>query len=155
MIHPIDKLIINHEAREWCKLPYTLHPKGCPNYGKKDDCPPSAVLIEDFIDTNGAMSFVSVEFDLASHVKRMLDRHPNWSDRQARCVLYWQPKVNRQLLDDAIDFSYLSLGSVFTLCPEAMGVNVIETAQRCGIPMQVHPVDTIYKVALFGYPRKD
>ncbi|KKK81159.1 hypothetical protein LCGC14_2816310, partial [marine sediment metagenome] len=28
-----NDLIIDHRAREWCKLPYPNHPRGCPNYG--------------------------------------------------------------------------------------------------------------------------
>ena len=151
-IHNVKELIIDYRTREWCKLPYPDHPKGCPNYGKKSGCPPHAPLIEEFVDIHNLIWLVTVEFDLASHVQRMLKLHPKWSNRQARCVLYWQPKVNKELKEAMLRYNHTIWGSVYTLCPEAMGVNVIETARRRGIQIKDFPTDKVYKVALIGYP---
>ncbi len=100
------------------------------------------------------ITLIAVKFDLAGHVKRMMVRNPGWSDRQARCVLYWQAGVNKQLRQEASRFIYHADGSrdmVYTTRPEAMGVNVIATAPHCDIPVQVQPKDTVYKIALVGY----
>jgi predicted metal-binding protein len=146
-----DNLRINWKAREWCKLPYPGHPYGCPNYGHKPSCPPQAPLIHNFINISKPMYLVAVDFDLASHMDSMKSLHPAWSDRQAKCVLYWQPRVNKQLRDVA-RLTVGDSGMVYTTCPEAMGVNVIATAQKVGIPIKTQPTDIVYKIALVGEP---
>jgi len=156
-IKSVVRLCIDIEAREWCKLPYPNHPRGCPNYGKKATCPPGAPLVADYFDLAKPIFLVGVEFDLLAHSTRMLQGHPGWSDRQARCVLYWQPKVNGILKRAADEFcmflvcsSPVPVGIIYTLCPEAMGVNVIATALDCGIPIQVRPAEKVWKIALVG-----
>jgi hypothetical protein len=42
---------------------------------------------------------------------------------------------------------------VYTVRPEAMGVNVIQTARNIGIPIETKPFTTVYKIALVGFPR--
>jgi hypothetical protein len=44
------KPIISYDLREVCLMPYHNHPKGCPNWNKKEGCPPQAEKIEDIID---------------------------------------------------------------------------------------------------------
>jgi len=151
MIHRIDSIHINYKAREWCKLPYPGHPHGCPNYSRKASCPPLAPRIEDFIDISKEMYIVSREFNITEHETKMLKLHPLWSRRQCRCVLYYQPRLNSELLRETVYWARQEgLGDVYALCPEAMGVNVIATAQAVGIPILVHPKDWIYKVSVIG-----
>ena len=142
-----DKLIINHDARKWCVLPYPDHPKGCPNFGKKAICPPKVEYIEDWIKDAIELKIVCVSFDLKEHSDRMMSLHPNWSARQARCLLYWQPKVNKALIAAAEE---MANGYKVTYCPEAMGMDVIKTAQSVGIPIVAPPVDTVHKIALLA-----
>lgn len=142
-----NKLIINSEARAWCVLPYPDHPKGCPNYGKKATCPPQAPFIKDWLGGTGELRFVCVSFNLKEHADRMLWLHPNWSPRQARCLLYWQPRVNKELISLVSTFVHEN-GLKITYCPEAMGVNVIQTARDCGIPIETKPEVMVHKIAL-------
>ena len=148
-------LRINFKARDWCKLPYPNHPRGCPNYGNRYSCPPEATLITEFIDIYKPMYLIAVEFDLANHISRMKHLHPNWSDRQARCVLYWQNKINKELRDECDNFKWLNPDMITTNCPEAMGVNVIATAKRCGLMIELKPKNRVYKIAIAGYPIKE
>ena len=150
ILNVTGKMIIDKQAREWCKLPYPDHPHGCPNYGKKKDCPPQAPFIESFISLSKPHFFVCQRFDLGSWSKQMKEKHPEWSDRQARCCLYWQGHV-RKLLRESVKKN-LRPGMIYTLCHEAMGVNVIKTAKRCGLSISVRPKDIVYKIALMGYP---
>ena len=143
-------MVIDKRAREWCKLPYPDHPKGCLNYGKREDCPPQAPHIETFIDLTKPHYFVCQKFDLGAWANKMKEKHPEWSDRQARCCLYWQGHV-RKLLRANIEKN-LKHGMIFTLCHEAMGVNVIKTAKQCGLDISVRPKNFVYKIALIGYP---
>jgi predicted metal-binding protein len=150
----VQDLRLNAKARLWCTLQYPGHPRGCTNYNKKYTCPPAAPFIQDYLDVQRPITLIAIKFDLAGHIKWMRVRNPSWSDRQVRCVLYWQAGVNKQLRQEACRFIYHADGSrdmVYTTCPEAMGVNVIATAQRCDIPVQVQPKDTVYKIALVGY----
>ena len=140
-------LIIDHRAREWCKLSYPDHPRGCPNYGKKYSCPPQVQLIEEWLSDYRKLWLVCAPFNLAEHVANMFLRHPNWSYRQARCLLYWQPKVNKELQQGTWDFAPDKLNGI-TYCPEGMGVNVIETARLVGLPIETKPMTIVYKIAL-------
>ena len=83
----------------------------------------------------------------------MRENHPAWSDRQLRCVLYWQPKVRKELTMMCKHFQECREGTIFTLTPEAMGVNVIATAEHLGIPIERRPKRLVHKIALVGYPR--
>lgn len=145
-----EKLVIDYRSREWCKLPYPDHKNGCPNYGKKAECPPEAPLIKDFIDLTIPHWFIVVKFNILAHIKRMKEKHPMWSDRQAKCVLYWQGTVRKTLRDECLNFCRSS-NRIFTLLPEAMGVQVIQTAKKIGIPIEVKPKEFIHKIALIGY----
>jgi len=143
---------INYKAREWCKLPYPDHPKGCPNYGHKSTCPPTVPLLETLYDLSKPSYLVVVEFDLAGHVHKMLAKHPDWTERQTRCVLYWQGGVRKQLQAEVDYYLRIIPDLVATLCPEAMGMNVIATAQLAGVPVRVKPEDRVFKIAFLGSP---
>jgi predicted metal-binding protein len=149
IIEVTDKLCLDLRAREWCKLKYPDHPKGCPNYGKKLTCPPLVSLVGEVFDLSKPHWFVIVEFHLFEHFQRMMKLHSNWSERQARCVLYWQGKVNKQLKEAVKQFSW-GKDTTYTLSPEAMGVNVILTLKRLGIPVETKPKNKVLKVALVG-----
>ncbi len=90
-------LKVNYNVRSLCVRPYPGHPKGCPNFGKRETCPPGAPLIEKIIDPGGRTFLIWNIFDLASHVARLKGRHPNWSIRQLECCLYWQSRARKQL----------------------------------------------------------
>ena len=145
-------LVIDYRAREWCKLPYPDHPRGCPNFGQRASCPPEAPLVENHFDLSQPVWLIAVGFDLQHHIGRMRVKHPNWPDRQARCILYWQGSVNKELRS-LTQYLVEGTGRIYTLCPEAMGVQVIKTASRAGVPIRPRPTDYVYKVALAGEPR--
>ncbi len=145
-------LVLDARARKWCKLPYPDHPRGCPNFDKNPECPPNASDVRQRFDLDKPHYFVIQQFDLADHVKRMRARHPDWSERQCRCVLYWQGTVRKRLKQKVAEFIRTHPEMTHTLIPEAMGINVIKTAKNLGIPIQTRPRDTIFKIALVGYP---
>jgi hypothetical protein len=150
MINQITDLRINLKARDWCKLSYPDHPKGCPNYGQRDICPPDAPLINDYFDLSQPLYLISVSFNIAEHINNMLTIHPDWSLKQAKCVLYWQGSIKKKLKIECEEFIKSHPKYSFTICPEAMGVNVITTAQRCDIAVKVKPDDIVYKIAFAG-----
>ena len=94
--------IVSTNTAKLCVLPYPNHPKGCPNFNKKEGCPPNTPLWDSIIKPPYYLFYQ--QFDLQKQEQRMLKRHPRWSKRQARCCLYWQRKVVKSLLDDAWGF---------------------------------------------------
>lgn len=146
------KLLLSNKTAEWCKLPYPDHPDGCPNYGVKEGCPPKAPLIHQFADMSKPMYFMVTTFNLAGHVERMRAIYPGWSDRQARCCLYWQRGVRKELEAESRRAILKGYGAAFNLCPEAMGVNVIRTLKALHVPVETKPKTWVYKVALLCYP---
>ena len=146
-------MVIDKRTRSWCRLPYPGHPDGCPNYGDPGHihCPPTVGHVGDFIDIARPHWFVVLSFNLAAHAAGLKKKHPNWSDRQCRCCLYWQGTVRKQLGIDTIAFMIDKPGTVSTMIPEAMGVNVFRTCHRHGIMLRKNPQNIVYKVALVGY----
>lgn len=155
VVEVTGKLVLNSKAREWCKLPYPNHPHGCPNYNKKDTCPPKVPFLQDIFDLQKPHWFVYTTFDLDNHKAKMKAKHPHWTERQCACVLYWQPKVNKELKDKAKLFLREHRGTTATSCPEAMGVDVISTLKAQGLPIsgKFSDLKTVYKAIFVGYPK--
>ncbi|WP_319525754.1 hypothetical protein [uncultured Desulfosarcina sp.] len=150
-LYPVKRLILSDRAGRWCRLPYPDHPKGCPNYGKTEKCPPKAPAAGDYFDLSRPTWLVHSEFNLASHIARMEKKHPEWTLKQCRCVLYWQPASRRQLkyrIEEALSIVNAD-GS--TLIPEAMGVNVYATARLSGLHLErIRHLEMCRHVALIG-----
>jgi hypothetical protein len=153
LINVTGSLCIEKRAREWCKLPYPGHPNGCPNYGVASDCPPKVCFVNDFMNLLMEHFFIVETFDLSAHAKTMAAVHPEWSEKQCKCCLYWQNGVRKRLRQQCGEFIKQHPGYVFTLIPEAMGVNVFRTAHRHGLMIRKNPT-VVHKVALVGMALK-
>lgn len=149
-VHPV----IEWAVRGLCTRPYPGHPKGCPNFNHKEGCPPQGKLYDEVYDLAKPIYAIFNWFDLKAHKERMNVIHPDWSERQISCCLYWQPTA-RKMLQEQIDevFGVNDLtGYRVEKCPEAMGINVIKTMQQVGISIVFPPKDWVYQVALAGMP---
>ncbi len=156
IIDVTGKLVIDYRAREWCKLPYHNHPNGCPNYGNREDCPPKAEKVENYFNLTLPHWLAIVDFDLESHKNKMKIIHPDWSDYQLKCVLYWQGGVRKKLKELCEDFIFENITEniEYRTCPEAMGVHVISTMKKLGYKISKNIKNTVYKVTLIGYPNE-
>ena len=150
-IIPLNVIYIDERSRDgtWCCAPYPNHPKGCPNFGKRDSCPPHAPKYEDIVDDSAPVFAVIVRFDLVKHAQRMLDRHSHWSRKQCRNVLYWQNTVKKKLRNKSYDLQSVLDGYEVLEIPEANGVNVFKTMAKHGLMLK-HDPDIVYKVMLVG-----
>lgn len=144
--------VVDCSVRHLCRKPYPGHPKGCPNWGKRDSCPPQADLLPNVLDLAAPVYAIWNAFDLASHVARMKEKHPDWSDRQLRCCLYWQGTARAVLRKQIDAFLREHPGLLVLTCPEACGVDVTATMRRAGIDLEWPPVSLAYQVALVGTP---
>ena len=149
---PIKRLVVFKDTgSRFCRLPYPNHPNGCPNYYKKKTCPPFAPMAGVFFDLSKPLYFVHSEFNLEAHAKRMKDKHPEWSERQCRCVLYWQGTSRKQLRKRVYGATELLRTNATTTCPEGMGVNVYMTARLSGLFLQrIRNLNICRHIALLG-----
>lgn len=143
------------EVRHLCAKPYPGHPRGCPNFGKRPMCPPQEPLLYDVFHRIGEFWLVWNRFDLGAHVARMREKHPDWSERQLYCCLYWQPRARKALAAQIREFRIIHPGLKITTCPEAMGVNVTATMRAVGVTLEWPPITSAYQVALAGQAMKE
>lgn len=145
--------IIDLSVRGLCVRRYRGHPRGCPNFGKRNICPPKARLFANVIDTSKPVYCVWNKFDLGVHVDRLRGLHPDWSIHQLECCLYWQGKARKQLRNRIAEVSKrLAFEPVVLTCPEACGVNVTATMKGVGVELEWPPKQFAYQVALMGHP---
>lgn len=149
------KPIINDSVRNLCFKAYRGHPKGCPNFSKRDICPPKAPRIADCFDLSKRVMAVCVHFNIGQHIEKMRVKHPEWSDRQCACCLYWQGTVRKWLRKEvAYNLSRTALFDggelISTDCPEAMGVDVTATMKQSGIILEWPPKKIVRKIAFIG-----
>lgn len=148
LVLKLNEVVVDYRSRSWCKLPYPDHPNGCPNYGKKKNCPPKAPLFEKIVKP--PFTLVGVKFDLEQHVKKMKEKHPEWSERKAKCLLYWQKKVDRQLREACEKIASTIPNSRIVYLPEATGINVFETCRKHGLILERNPKRSVWKIAIIG-----
>ncbi len=160
MFHKVNP-VVDLSVRILCARPYGYnekrysHPKGCPNFNKKDGCPPQAKLITDLLDFTKPIYAIWNIFDFESHCNRMRKLHPEWSQRQVECCLYWQPKARKQLRIEVQRFlrqCKCLLGEHVKIlkCPEANGVNVNATMKSIGHILEWPPKTITYQIVLAG-----
>lgn len=153
-IHYI-KPVIDATVRNLCFRAYPGHKKGCPNFGKRDICPPKAPQIGDYFDLSKRIMAVCIHWNIGQHIEKMKAKHPNWSERQCACCLYWQGTVRKQLRYEVkYNLSRIPLFDggelISTDCPEAMGVDVTATMKSVGIILEWPPKRIVRKIALIG-----
>jgi len=141
-------------VRKLCFRAYPNHPKGCPNYNKKKGCPPSAPLLPETIDLSETVFAIWNVFPFGEHVQKMKDKHPEWSQRQLECCLYWQGTARKQLRAECRRFvEEMGKGWLMSSCPEAQGVNLTDTMRSIGIELEWPPVTVAYQIVLAGRAR--
>ena len=141
--------VFDPSVRSVCTKPYPLHKKGCPNWGKKKGCPPSAPLLPDAFDLTGPCYLIINEFPIGEHVAKMRALHPDWSQRQLECCLYWQGTARKQLKAEIKTFLEAHPGNIYRVetCPEAMGLNVTATMHQAGLKIEWPPVNVARQIA--------
>lgn len=150
MPHRLATPVINTSVRVLCTRPYPGHPHGCPNFNRRDTCPPKAPLLEELLDLDQPVYAVWNCFNLRQHAARMQHLHPQWSDRQVYCCLYWQPTA-RKLLRGQLQVLLRKHKYLLVVpCPEGAGVDVTATMASRKIHLQWPPRTFAYQVALAG-----
>jgi predicted metal-binding protein len=142
--------VIDMEMPKLCQKPYHNHIRGCPNFSHKAGCPPKARPLDTIIDLTQPVYAIYNKFDFGSHVEKMRQKFPNWSEYQVRCVLYWQGTARKQLKEKVKTFQELYPGHIIFFAAEANGVNWTETMKNVGIVLEWPPQKWAYQIALAG-----
>jgi predicted metal-binding protein len=121
--------------------------KGCPNFNKRRSCPPFAPIFDIYFCMDEVWAIWNV-FDFGAHVDRMRLLHPDWSERQLVCCLYWQSKARKSLELEIDSFKISHPNLHVTRVPEAMGVNVTETMRLIGVELEWPPNNFALQIAL-------
>jgi len=144
------KPVVNMKMQDLCLTPYPNHSKGCPNWGKKPGCPPHCKPIGQLIDLEKDVWAVWTRFDLGTHVEKLRGKYPDWTDRQLKCCLYWQPKARVALRQEIALFQKEHPGFEVVTTPEASGVCLTPTMKQVGIELEWPPEHWTYQIILAG-----
>lgn len=136
MIIKIDpaSLEIDKKFQGLCRKPYHGHPKGCPNYGKKEACPPGQPLIGEILDLNENVFLIYTLHNIGYFAEKMMERHPEWNSRQCYNPRYWQGtarKFHKAEREKALQVE----GIERIIWPENHGVNVSKLMEDIGIDL--------------------
>jgi predicted metal-binding protein len=152
LVEDLD-LLYNKNIQDFCKKGYRGHKEGCPNYGKLDNCPPKAPLIDKIINPKLKCKFLGVKFDLHSHREKLRKKHSDWSVWKLNCVLYWQNGVNKELHKVAEEYLIKNKKFVAIKKPEAYGVNITRMLCNKGLLLNWQwPLNEIIKGVLIAEP---
>ena len=141
--------------RRLCTRKYEGHPHGCPNWNSKVLCPPKAPGLTKVIDLERPVYAVASAFNLAAHVERMREKHPDWSDRQLHNCLYWQGTARKRLRGGIDTLLSHHPDLLILVCPEACGLIVGPTVEPIGVKLEWPPKKWDWHVALAGHPQPD
>ncbi len=141
-------MAVSPKARALCARPYPNHPRGCPKLGTCPTCSPRCRLITDVLDLSQPTFVIYTEIPLGKHVAKLKAKHPDWTQRQLECCLYWQTKARQNLLQAIKDLVKLYPSLFIAASPEAMGINVTETMRRAGVQLEWPPAARTYHVVV-------
>lgn len=162
MIVGIDpkRIVFERKIQGLCKMPFYGHSKGCPNFGKKEECPPGLSLIDKSLDFSSDIYVIYTEFALGEFAERMRRAHPDWNGRQCYNPRLWQPTARKMHREDVNEFLNNYLGMIVNGSPEGHGVNVTDLMAKIGITLSwvwppEHRIENkTYRVSLGGLPAK-
>lgn len=146
--------VIDNRVFDYCRMPYNENRKGCPNYGISEKCPPKAGRYDENYRIDSPIYAIIGNYNLEEHVEKMKLLHPDWSERQLRCVLYWQGSARKQLWNEANKWLDDHPEYEATQCPEGQGVNVIRTLSAVGVRLIFPPKKIVNLVVFAAIPKQ-
>ena len=142
--------VIDFSVRGLCCKPYHNHRKGCPNWDKKKGCPPKLLTIDRILDLEKPTYIIYNRYNFLEHTNKMRKLHPDWTDRQVECCLYWQGTARKQLRAEIKRFLVEHRDYYVESCPEGAGVNITETMKQVEVELEWPPKRYSYQVVLAG-----
>ena len=137
MYTQIKNLTYGKKYQNLCRVPYHNHPKGCPNYGKRDDCPPCE-LISDRFDVQNEIYVIFTSYPVGEFAEKLRQAHPEWSEtpRQWYNCIRWQGTARKLHRADLKEFQDRFPDLIVDQNPEALGIDVTEMMRQVGIELE-------------------
>ncbi|MEI6732024.1 MAG: DUF2284 domain-containing protein [archaeon] len=154
-INPQD-IVFERRIQGLCRKPFYGHPHGCPNYGKKEGCPPGLPLIDKMLDFRSNIYVIYTPFNLGEFAERMKQAHPNWNNRQCYNPRIWQPTARKMHRADVTHFLETHECMIVNGSPEGHGVNLTDLMAKIGITLDwkwppEHRIENkTYRISLGG-----
>lgn len=122
-------------ANKLCRQAYYKHPKGCPNYNKREDCPPNTRHIFQQYDPL-SIHILCVKFPFLEYISLKELQHPDWTVRALANQRHWQGHLKAQIRDfwEDIKDEYPQYKLIEN--PEGQGVNLVQTLSQYDINLQ-------------------
>ena len=146
----LQKKNLCSSPRSMCVKCYKGHPKGCPNYNMRKDCPPNELMLDQVFDMDKDFYVIITTFVLKDHINKMKEKHPGWSESMLRNSRYWQGTNRKEHKQDIKEFNLLYPNFSVTKSLEAMGTDVIATLKQIGIELKFPVEELVYRVSLAG-----
>lgn len=144
------EILLDINSPKLCCRPYPNHPRGCPNYGKKTGCPPKVLPLDEVLDFEKEMYVIYTDFNIGKHAEKMKSLHPDWTERQIYCCLYWQPKARKMHKEEIERYKKEKKIGLILSSPEAMGVNVTSLMKKIGVNLEWPPKKITRLVSIGG-----
>jgi len=94
---------------------------------------------------------VYISFDVKGYIEKLRTQHPHWSEEELQDWNLWNRETKEMLAAEIMAFLARHQEYTVVECPEAMGINITETAALAGIPLEwQEPIATIHRIALAG-----
>tara|TARA_Y100000310_G_C20682563_1_gene816837 strand:- start:1351 stop:1878 length:528 start_codon:yes stop_codon:yes gene_type:complete len=136
-----ELILFNKKIQNLCKTPYYNHRRGCPNYGKKNGCPPNQLLIDEVLDFDKDIYVIYTKFCVGEFAEKMKQRHPEWAKypRQWYNPRRWQPRARKIQSNEEkkaiLEYGIDDLNKIVN-SPEAHGVNIGNLMKHIGINLK-------------------
>ena len=119
-----------------CRAPFYRHSKGCPNWNRKEGCPPNVLPINEILDFNKDLYVIYTVFNVGEFAERMRLMHPEWRDypRQWYNPRRWQPAARKLHVKDKYSAMQIGIDTILS-SPEASGVNVTNLMSKINITL--------------------
>jgi predicted metal-binding protein len=152
-IDPTD-IYFAKEIQEMCLRKGGSFPKGCPNYRKKQGCPPNQPLIDEIFDFQKPLYLIYTEFNVKKFADKMRKKHPKWTERQCYNSRYWQSTARKEHKKELERFLNQYPKTMINTSPEANGVNLHSLMLKAtGIKLE-WPPRKISRIVSFGAYKK-
>ncbi|MEI7719341.1 MAG: hypothetical protein WCI72_05715, partial [archaeon] len=112
--------------------------QGCPNYGKKPECPPRKLFSEDY-DLTNSLYLIATDFDLTEHAQRIRKAHLDWTEKAVYNPRYWQATARKLHEAEIEDFLKEHRAYSIERSPEGCGINVTNLCRQNRIYLEWPP----------------
>jgi predicted metal-binding protein len=148
----IQDLEISREYQCMCLKKSNSFRNGCPNYGKREGCPPRNLFHEEY-NLNEPIYLIATDFDLTQQTNKIRRAHPDWTEKAIYNPRYWQNTARKTHLSEISNFLKENPNYTIERSPEGAGINIDKLCSSYGINLE-WPPRKITRVVSIGAIKK-